>query len=222
MSWKNLKVRTLQKTFRQGSNEITVLKNIDLDLEAGKSAAILGKSGSGKTTLLSILAGLEPADSGTVHWDDTEILRLSEEKLNPLRSRKVGIVFQQFHLIPYLTALENIELPTLWESGSERRAGAREWLERVGLGNRADHFPGQLSGGEKQRVAIARALVNRPGLVLADEPSGNLDEETGTRVMDLLFEQCVKAGSSLVLVTHDQDLAKRCDHLWWLEHGQFR
>ncbi|RYZ69230.1 MAG: ATP-binding cassette domain-containing protein, partial [Proteobacteria bacterium] len=134
----------------------------------------------------------------------------------------VGIVFQQFHLIPYLTAFENVELPTLWESSAHGPDMAKKLLEQVGLSSRVGHFPAQLSGGEKQRVAIARALVNRPGLVLADEPSGNLDEETGNQVMDLLFEQCSQLGSSLVLVTHDQDLAKRCDQVWTLEHGLFR
>jgi len=202
----------------QGS--LDVLRELDLDLADGETAAIVGPSGSGKTTLLLLLAGLEQPTEGTIALDGVELGRLDADGLADLRRDRLGIVFQSFHLVPSLTALGNVMLP-LEIAGRENAAAlAASMLERVGLGERADHFPSQLSGGEQQRVAIARALVHSPRLLLADEPTGNLDQHTGAQVIELLFDLYREAGSTLLLVTHDEALAKRCQRILRLERGR--
>jgi putative ABC transport system ATP-binding protein len=209
----------ISKSFHQGDSSINVLKNVDLELIEGETAAILGKSGSGKTTLLSILSGIEKVDSGKIVFNGQDITHLSESALTKFRSQSMGVIFQQFHLIEHLSALENVMLPLEILNDPSPEQKAKELLSSVGLGHRFDHFPSQLSGGEKQRVAIARAMAINPRLLLADEPSGSLDEETGKLVMDLLFDLVKKNGMSLILVTHERSLADRCDHIYKLETG---
>ncbi|MFU8816498.1 MAG: ABC transporter ATP-binding protein [Pseudomonadales bacterium] len=199
---------------------ITVLDNVDLDIHRGESVAIVGPSGSGKTTLLLLLAGLERPASGSISIQDTDLAALDADGLADLRRDHVGIIFQSFHLIPSLTALGNVALPLEIAGRPEATQQARQMLERVGLGARIQHHPAQMSGGEQQRVAIARALVHRPSLVLADEPTGNLDKRTGQKVSDLLFSLHDAMGSTLVLVTHDEQLARRCDRQLRLEDGR--
>jgi putative ABC transport system ATP-binding protein len=203
-----LHCESLTKTYASGGRELTVVKNISFGLEAGGFLAIVGPSGSGKTTLLGLLAGLDRPTSGSVTLDGDALDRLSEDARARIRGEKVGFVFQSFQLIPTLTALENVQVPLELRGmhGSER---ATELLERVGLGGRGHHYPAQLSGGEQQRVALARAFSNRPKVLFADEPTGNLDAHTGTTVVDLMGELNRDLGTTLVLVTHDPDLAGR-------------
>jgi putative ABC transport system ATP-binding protein len=203
-----LHCESLTKTYASGGRELTVVKNISFGLEAGGFLAIVGPSGSGKTTLLGLLAGLDRPTSGSVTLDGDALDRLSEDARARIRGEKVGFVFQSFQLIPTLTALENVQVPLELRGmhGSERAA---ELLERVGLGGRGHHYPAQLSGGEQQRVALARAFSNRPKVLFADEPTGNLDAHTGTTVVDLMGELNRDLGTTLVLVTHDPDLAGR-------------
>lgn len=221
-----LELQNVQKGFHQGSIAIPVLKNLNMQIKQGESVAILGPSGSGKTTLLSLITGLDAPDVGVIQFENTRINELSEEDRARSRAKNVGIVFQQYHLLNYLTALENVALPLelqnkeLTESEIEKRAHAA--LKIVGLENREEHFPYQLSGGENQRVAIARALITEPKLLVADEPSGSLDEKTGLIVMDYLFELVKKTGTTLLLVTHNETLAKRCDRIVRLHEGQLR
>jgi putative ABC transport system ATP-binding protein len=204
----------------QGAARVHVLKGISLSVEAGEAVGLVGASGSGKSTLLMVLAGLERPDSGRVTLDGTDLTRLSEDELARIRGRRIGIVFQSFHLVPTMTALENVALP-LELAG---RAGAFERAERelaiVGLGGRLHHYPAQLSGGEQQRVAIARALAPDPAIVVADEPTGNLDETTGRTIADLIFALKRERGATLVLVTHDPSLAERCDRVVRLGAGR--
>ena len=214
-----IRIENLRKSYFQGREKLEILKGVKLDLKSGDRAAILGKSGSGKSTLISLIAGLLKADEGKIFWGEEEILALSERDLNPIRARSLGLVFQQFHLFPYMTALENVLVPLEIQKVKNARVKARELLRDLGLPHREDHFPEQLSGGEKQRVAIARALVSEPPILLADEPSGNLDESTGEQVLSKLFEVTKRRGTTLILVTHDQDLAKKCDYQFWLENG---
>lgn len=188
-----------------------ILKNISLDLPAGKTVSIVGPSGSGKTTLLMILGGLEKPTSGTVEVAGKRLDTLSEDALAAFRRDHIGIVFQNFHLIPTMTALENVAVPLEFAGRKDAFQRAEEALVSVGLKDRIKHYPGQLSGGEQQRVAVARAFAPSPKLMLADEPTGNLDVDTGRKVMDLLFDMTRKNGSTLILVTHDQALAARCD-----------
>jgi len=203
-----LHCESLTKTYASGGRELTVVKNISFSLEAGGFLAIVGPSGSGKTTLLGLLAGLDRPTSGSVTLDGDALDRLSEDARARIRGEKVGFVFQSFQLIPTLTALENVQVPLELRGmhGSER---AGELLERVGLGGRGHHYPAQLSGGEQQRVALARAFSNRPKVLFADEPTGNLDARTGSTVVDLMGELNRDLGTTLVLVTHDPDLAGR-------------
>lgn len=214
-----LQCSNITKSFRQGDKEIQILKEVDFELPRGKTAAILGKSGSGKTTLLSILSGIEKVDSGHILFQNKDISKLSEKQLTKIRSKNMGVIFQQFHLIEHLSAIENVLLPLEILKSSDALNKAKELLSKVGLSHRLDHFPSQLSGGEKQRVAIARAMAIDPSLLLADEPSGSLDEETGKLVMDLLFDLVSKNEMSLILVTHEESLAKRCDTIYRLESG---
>ena len=203
-----LHCESLTKTYASGGRELTVVNNISFSLEAGGFLAIVGPSGSGKTTLLGLLAGLDRPTSGSVTLDGEALDRLSEDARARIRGEKVGFVFQSFQLIPTLTALENVQVP-LELRGMDGRERAAGLLERVGLGGRGHHYPAQLSGGEQQRVALARAFSNRPKVLFADEPTGNLDAHTGTRVVDLMGELNRDMGTTLVLVTHDPDLAGR-------------
>ena len=203
-----LHCESLTKTYASGGRELTVVKNISFSLEAGGFLAIVGPSGSGKTTLLGLLAGLDRPTSGSVTLDGDALDRLSEDARARLRGEKVGFVFQSFQLIPTLTALENVQVP-LELRGMPGRERAGELLERVGLGGRGHHYPAQLSGGEQQRVALARAFSNRPKVLFADEPTGNLDAHTGSTVVDLMGELNRDLGTTLVLVTHDPGLASR-------------
>lgn len=212
-------VQNLKKGYGQGNSRIEVLKGINLKISKGETIALLGKSGSGKSTLLSLMAGLDYPDTGEILVEGQNLSAMDENELTEFRSQNMGIVFQQFHLVSTLTALENILLPLEILKRPNALQTAQKLLDEVGLSHRADHLPSELSGGESQRVAIARALAIRPPLLFADEPSGNLDEETGERVMELLFKMVSETGTTLVLVTHDNDLAKKCSRTIHLEHG---
>lgn len=214
-----LEVQGLGKSFKQGSLNVDAIKDLSFSLKRGHSLSIVGPSGSGKSTLLSLIAGLDLPTSGKVIVDGVDITRLSEKELSIYRSQKIGIVFQQFHLMPHLTALENVSLPLEIHKNNEALSEALKILEQVGLKDRVNHLPSELSGGEKQRVAIARAIVSKPKVILADEPSGNLDTETGESVMSLLFDICKANEISLVLITHDIALSKKCDESLSLRDG---
>ncbi len=209
----------LRKSFGTGEGKVEVLKGLDFTINKSEQVALVGKSGSGKSTLLSLLAGLDHPDAGSITLENQNLSLLSEKAVTSYRARHIGIVFQQFHLVSTLTALENVMLPLelLKIPGAKERAVTL--LDQVGLSSRMDHLPSQLSGGESQRVAIARALATNPSVLFADEPSGNLDEETGEKVMKLLFDLVEKSGTTLVLVTHDPELAARCQRIIHLEHG---
>ncbi len=205
-----ISLRDVHLSLGTGAARVHILKGIDLDIARGHSVGIIGPSGSGKSTLLMVMAGLERADSGRVSVAGTDITALAEDELARFRGRSVGIVFQSFHLIANMTALENVAVPL--ELAGEARAFARaaDELAAVGLKDRLNHYPSQLSGGEQQRVAMARALVTSPEILIADEPTGNLDENTGGTIIDLMFEAQERHGTTLVLVTHDRSLAERC------------
>jgi len=199
---------------------VDILKGIDLDIPRGQFAAIMGPSGSGKSTLLGLLAGLDSPTKGEIQLDGEEITSLSEDRMALLRGRKIGFVFQSYHLIPTLTAEENVLLPMeLAGNGNGGRSRARELLERVGLGARRDHYPVQLSGGEQQRVALARAFALHPPILLADEPTGNLDSATGQVVLDLMLAMNREQGATLVLVTHEESVASCADRRIILQDG---
>lgn len=215
-----LEVKALTKSFFQGDTALEILKQLDLAVTRGETLAILGKSGSGKSTLLSLLSGLDSPDSGEVRIEGVDIARLPEAKLLKIRNEKIGIVFQQFHLFPELTALENAAIPLEIRGDPQAEEKAKAALESVGLGHRLHHTPDRLSGGEKQRIAIARAFVSEPAILLADEPSGNLDAKTGEEVMDLLFRRVKERGMTLIFVTHDKTLAKRCSRRVLLSDGK--
>ena len=207
-------------TLHGGSGAVPVLRGVNLSLQAGQSLSVVGPSGAGKTTLLMVIAGLERVSSGKVLVAGKDISALSEDALARFRRGRVGVIFQSFHLVPTMTALENVALPLEFAGQKEARDMALEALKAVGLGARLKNYPGQLSGGEQQRVAIARAAASRPGLLLADEPTGNLDEATGRMVMDLLFELQETSGASLVLITHDRELAARSQRLISMKDGR--
>ena len=198
---------------------MTIVRDVNLQIYAGESVAIVGASGAGKSTLLALLAGLDTPTSGRVRLAAQDLTALNEDGRAKLRAERVGFVFQSFHLIPALTALENVMLPLELAGRSEARRGARESLERVGLGARVGHYPKQLSGGEQQRVAIARAFVASPAVLFADEPTGNLDADTGGRVGQLLFDLNATSQTTLVLVTHDRALAGRCGRVLSMDSG---
>ncbi len=204
-----LAVRNLTKEYRSGGGALAVLRNVTFDIAAGETVAIVGPSGSGKTTLLGLLAGLDTPTTGAVLLDGNDLSTLDEDARARLRGDKVGFVFQSFQLVPTLTALENVQVPLELRGIRDSDARAKDLLDRVGLGSRTHHFPTQLSGGEQQRVAIARAFVNRPRVLFADEPTGNLDGATGERIVGLLEQLNREDGTTIVLVTHDQSLAKR-------------
>src|SRR5918997_5426072 len=199
----------LSKTYRSGGQQLAALRNVSFRVEPGETVAIVGPSGSGKTTLLGLLAGLDRPSGGRVLLDGTDLGALSEDGRARLRREKIGFVFQSFQLIPTLTARENVAVPLDLAGTGGGAARADELLERVGLGGRGHHYPAQLSGGEQQRVAVARAFIHRPSILFADEPTGNLDAATGERVIELMMELNREIGTTLVLVTHDQDLARR-------------
>ena len=208
------------KQVADATGTLTILHEVDFQLVARESVAIVGASGSGKSTLLSILAGLDVPSSGTVRLAGTDLFSLDEDARAALRAERVGFVFQSFQLLANLTALENVMLPLELKGAADARAQAIDMLRRVGLGERLSHYPRVMSGGEQQRVALARAFVTRPALLLADEPTGSLDFATGAKVMDLMFEMNCEAGTTLVLVTHDRQIAARCDRQLRMEAGR--
>ncbi|HVP89057.1 MAG TPA: ATP-binding cassette domain-containing protein [Casimicrobiaceae bacterium] len=205
-----IRARDLSKTVMSGETPLTILDGVSFEVEPGATVAILGASGSGKTTLLGLLAGLDRPSSGEVWLGDRALNGLSEDERAALRRLWVGFVFQSFQLLPALTALENVMLPLELAGARDAPARAREWLQRVGLASRVTHYPKQLSGGEQQRVAIARAFSGEPQVLMADEPTGNLDRATGAEVADVMFRLNRENGTTLLLVTHDVDIASRC------------
>jgi putative ABC transport system ATP-binding protein len=214
-----LKVDQISKSYQQGNQQIKVLEQVCMQANPGEKIAILGPSGCGKSTLLSLLAGLDKPDQGTVEIAGSNLVTMSEDQRTLTRSQKLGIVFQQYHLMRNLTAMENAGLPLEILGKNDYAEQACKALDEVGLSHRLNHFPSEMSGGECQRVAIARALITRPAVVLADEPSGNLDQKTGEDVMDLLFSLCTQHRITLVLVTHNQELARRCHRALVLKDG---
>ena len=214
-----LEVRGLSKSYPNGASTLTVVKDINFSLAAGASCAILGPSGSGKTTLLGLCAGLDQPSAGEVHLNGISLRALDEDGRARVRNEIVGFVFQNFQLIPTLTAVENVMVPLELRGRKQVRAEAVELLARVGLGERLSHYPMQLSGGEQQRVALARAFINRPRILFADEPTGNLDAETGQLVIERMFALNADQGTTLVLVTHDTELAKRAQQIIRLKGG---
>lgn len=217
-----VQIRDLVKQYEEGGKVRQILDHVNADIYEGEFFVMLGKSGSGKSTLLNMLSGIDAADSGQVIIDGTDITRLNDTRQTLFRRDNIGIVFQFFNLIPTLTVLENITLPheLRGKSWKESEALARQLLERVGLENRADTFPDKLSGGEQQRVAIARALVHEPKIVLADEPTGNLDEDTGVKVLDLLMELTRGAGKTLIMATHNPDIVPLADRVCRIHEGK--
>ncbi len=217
---KILNVQNLGKTYTSGSKKLRVLDSISFEVEKGSTFAIVGPSGSGKTTLLGLCAGLDQPDTGRVSLCGTDINSLNEDERALLRNREVGFIFQNFQLLPTLTALENVVVPLELQGVKNASKTGMELLEKVGLADRSHHYPSQLSGGEQQRVALARAFSNRPSILFADEPTGNLDEETGEKVVQLLFELNQEAGTTLIIVTHDVDLAQRTQRILKLKGGK--
>ena len=215
-----LVARQLTKEYRSGEHQLTVLHDVSFSIPQGAFVAIIGPSGSGKTTLLGLLAGLDTPSRGTVLLDDTDLASMDEDARARVRGEKVGFVFQSFQLIPTLTALENVQVPLELRGDSGAPDRARELLQRVGLGDRLDHFPTQLSGGEQQRVAIARAFSNAPRILFADEPTGNLDSDTGARIVELLEALNRESNVTIILVTHDPALAARAQRIIRLSDGR--
>ena len=214
-----IKTSQLIKRVSTAESELEILRGIDLEIKRGETAAIVGASGSGKSTLLGLLAGLDAPSSGEITLDGTNIVNLDEDERATLRSEKVGFVFQNFQLLPALTALENVMLPLELAGIDEARKKSEEFLSRVGLAERFHHYPRTLSGGEQQRVAIARAFASQPVILFADEPTGNLDTTTGATVVELLFGLNKEEGTTLVLVTHDNTLADRCQRKFTMTAG---
>lgn len=215
-----LKAENLSKQVSSPEGALTIVQGVSLEIASGESVAIVGASGAGKSTLLALLAGLDLPTTGRVLLEGTDLTGLDEDGRARLRAQRVGFVFQSFHLIPALTALENVMLPLELAGRRDARSSALETLGRVGLESRTGHYPRQLSGGEQQRVALARAFVTRPAVLFADEPTGNLDTATGTRIGELLFELNAQAHVTLILVTHDRALAARCRRIVTMEAGR--
>lgn len=215
-----LQVQNLSKVYNSGDHALTVLDNVSFEVKAGSSFSIVGPSGSGKTTLLGLCAGLDRASSGSVSLNGISLNNLNEDERAAVRNQHVGFIFQNFQLIPTLTALENVMVPLELRGASNIANQARELLGKVGLADRAHHYPTQLSGGEQQRISLARAFSNQPAILFADEPTGNLDEETGQKVEELLFELNRETGTTLVLVTHDLDLARKTQEVLQLKGGK--
>lgn len=217
-----LKIHELSKKYRSGSRDLTVLDQVTLEVDRGSTCAIVGPSGSGKTTLLGLAAGLDVPTSGSVTLNGISLDGLSEDEKAKVRSAHVGFIFQSFNLLPTLTALENVMIPLELKGARNARTRAKSLLEKVGLDKRSGHYPAQLSGGEQQRVSIARAFANEPSILFADEPTGNLDGETGTTVEKLIFDLNTDAGTTLILVTHDLDLANRAGRVIQMKNGKLQ
>ncbi len=217
---KILKVQHLSKTYRSGDHDLRVLNDVSFDVDSGESFAIVGPSGSGKTTLLGLCAGLDTTDEGEIWLCGHNLSELDEDGRAQLRNQNVGFVFQDFQLLPTLTALENVIVPLELRGVKKAADQGKELLAKVGLLDRGGHYPSQLSGGEQQRVALARAFANKPSILFADEPTGNLDDETGTKIEDLLFELNKEQGTALVIVTHDLELARKTDKSIRLKSGK--
>lgn len=215
-----LRVNSLTKSFTSGGQLLTVIDDVSFSVEEGGTCAVVGPSGSGKTTLLGLCAGLDRPSSGRVELCGIALNSLDEDERAEVRNRNVGFVFQTFRLLPTLTALENVMVPAELRGSADAESRASELLDAVGLGDRLEHYPAQLSGGEQQRVAMARAFINRPRVLFADEPTGNLDTDTAHRIEDLLFDLNRTAGTTLVLVTHDQELASRTERVLRLRGGE--
>jgi putative ABC transport system ATP-binding protein len=215
-----LKITDLEKTYTSGSKQLTVLQHISFEVTKGSVFSIVGPSGSGKTTLLGVCAGLDYPTNGSVELCGTVLSDLNEDERAELRNQNVGFIFQNFQLLPTLTALENVIVPLELQGDKNAAQFGKELLEKVGLGDRLHHYPTQLSGGEQQRVALARAFSNRPSILFADEPTGNLDEETGEKVIQLLFELNKAAGTTLVIITHNLELANRTQQILRLKGGK--
>lgn len=213
-------LKTVDLTLDSRAGPVNILKSVSLDVANGQTIAIIGPSGSGKTSLLMIMAGLEKPTSGSVEVAGHDFAKLNEDQLAIARGENIGVVFQSFHLVPTMTAQENVALPLEFAGVGDAFERARQYLDDVGLTHRKDHYPAQLSGGEQQRVALARALVVQPKLLLADEPTGNLDSSTGAQIVDLLFDLQAKRSATLVLITHDENLARRCDRVVRMNDGQ--
>lgn len=216
----SIQIKGLNKSYHLAHQPIKILKDLNVQIKTSEVVAVLGSSGSGKSTLLSLLAGLDSSDSGEIFFNDIDIAQLNQKKLTAFRAENIGIVFQNYYLVSHLTALENVLLPLDIQNKKIEQNEAEILLQKVGLGHRLYHVPSELSGGESQRLAIARALITKPQLLLADEPSGSLDTETGKKVMDLFFDQVRANKTTTVLVTHDPALADRCDRILKLENGQ--
>ena len=216
-----IEARAVQKRFRQGKLDVEVLRGIDFKVAAGETHAILGASGAGKSTLMHLLGGLDHVSDGEISVAGQSLARLSEAQLGKLRNRRLGFIYQFHHLLPEFNALENIAMPLLirGESFAAAEQQARDWLTQVGLEARADHKPGELSGGERQRVALARALVTRPDCLLADEPTGNLDQQTASQMLELMLDLNQRIETALVVVTHDLAIAERMQHRWRMQDG---
>jgi putative ABC transport system ATP-binding protein len=213
-------MRGVDLSLGRGAARVHILRDVALTIGKGEAVGVVGPSGSGKSTLLMIMAGLERPDSGEVEIDGVKLGAMNEDALARFRGQRIGIVFQSFHLIPTMTALENVAAPLELAGAYDATARAMAELEQMGLGNRLSHYPAQLSGGEQQRVALARALCPRPSLLIADEPTGNLDETTGNTIVDLIFNLPARRGATLALVTHDAALAARCDRVIRMRSGK--
>lgn len=214
-----IETENLTVTLPSRAGDVNILRGVDVTIKAGETVGLIGPSGSGKTTLLMVLAGLEPASSGTVRVARQDYATMSEDDLARFRRTHIGIVFQSFHLVPTMTALENVMLPLDLAGQGEADAKAKAMLDEVGLGDRRDHYPAQMSGGEQQRVALARALVADPPVLFADEPTGNLDQSTGENIMDLILGLAKARKTTLFLITHDKNLAQRCDRTLSMRDG---
>jgi putative ABC transport system ATP-binding protein len=217
-----LELGDLNRAYRSGHTTLSVLQDVDLQVPQGEKVAIVGPSGSGKTTLLGLCAGLDLPTSGTVRLLGKNLGEMDEDGRAAFRGEQIGFVFQNFQLIPSLTALENVKAPLELRGSGDATSAAEELLERVGLGKRTSHYPVQLSGGEQQRVALARAFINQPKILFADEPTGNLDGKNGQHIVDLLFGLNTRQGTTLVLVTHDPELAKHCDRTVRIQDGRIQ
>jgi putative ABC transport system ATP-binding protein len=217
---KILKIAELEKTYASGSKELTVLADVSFEIEQGSTFAIVGPSGSGKTTLLGLSAGLDHPTAGRVELCGQNLQELDEDERAELRRKEVGFIFQNFQLLPTLTALENVIVPLELQGEKNPQKTGMELLQKVGLADRSHHYPSQLSGGEQQRVALARAFSNKPSILFADEPTGNLDDETGERVVNLLFQLNKEAGTTLVIITHDLELANKTQQILRLKGGK--
>lgn len=214
-----LKLENVVKTYHSGQRALTVIRDIEFSVFRGESVAIIGPSGSGKTTLLGICAGLDQPSDGLIELCGQRLDQLNEDQRAEVRNRKLGFVFQNFQLIPTLTALDNIQIPLELRGDRNARQQALDWLTKVGLRDRSQHYPVQLSGGEQQRIALARACVGNPEILFADEPTGNLDDETSQQIEDLLFATHARIGNTMILVTHSRELAQRCDRVLRIRSG---